>query len=137
VECDLGGGVRYRIVPLLTLRFEGLEYAVPPPAPTRAEEMLTRAGYFTIPWPTGTAPLNVLGDFLSLLGTPHARITVDAPRGHALRLRVSGIVLEESRLASLIYPGGPAGRLLLTEANLPDSAAAALLDQGFLPWLIR
>lgn len=137
VEYDLGGGVRYRIAPLLTLRFEGLEYAVPPPEPARAEELLTRAGYFTIPWPLGAAPLNLLGDLLSLLGTPHTRTTVDVPPGHALRVRVSGIVLEETRLAGLLYPDLPAGRVFLTEASPPASAAAALLDQGFLPWLVR
>ncbi|MDW7709857.1 MAG: LysM domain-containing protein [Deferrisomatales bacterium] len=137
VEWRLEGGVTYRISPLLTLRFGGLEYAVPPAAPARAEQVLTRAGYFTIPWPSGATPLNVLGDLLALLGTPHDRATVDVPPGQALRLRVSGILLEESRLAAVLYPDLPGGRLLLTEGNPPAAAAEILLEQGFLPWLVR
>lgn len=147
VECDLGGGVRYRLTPLLTLRTGGLDYAVPPPEPARAEAVLTRAGYFTVPWLPGAAPLNILGDLLALLGLPHSRLTVDAPAGEALRLRVSGIALQEPGLGELLYPHRlgpdrlePKGRdplLFLTEAHLPEAGASLLLDQGLLPWLIR
>ncbi len=146
VECDLGGGVRYRLTPLLTLRFGGLDYAVPPAEPARAEAMLTRAGYFTVPWLPGAAPLNILGDLLALLGVPHSRPTVEAPAGEALRLRVSGILLQEPELAELLYPNrpgpgapsdGPASRIFLTEAQLPPPGASLLLDQNLLPWLVR
>jgi hypothetical protein len=146
VECDLGGGVRYRLTPLLTLRFGGLDYAVPPAEPARAEAVLTRAGYFTIPWPPGVAPLNILGDLLALLGVPHSRPTLEAPAGEALRLRLSGIVLQEPGLAELLYPdragsqapsGGQAARIFLTDAQLPPPGASLLRDQNLLPWLVR
>jgi len=146
VECDLGGGVRYRLTPLLTLRFGGLDYAVPPAEPARAEAVLTRAGYFTVPWPSGAAPLNILGDLLALLGVPHSRPTLEAPAGEALRLRLSGIVLQEPGLAELLYPdragsqapsGGQAARIFLTDAHLPPPGASLLRDQNLLPWLVR
>jgi len=137
VECDLGGGIRYTIAPELTFRAGGLDYAVPPASPARAEALLTRAGFFTLPWPADAAPLNVLADVLSLLGVRHAATTVEVPPGYALRLRARGIVLEDPRLAGVLYPSAPPGRLFLTEAVLPGATAAALLDQGLLPWLVR
>jgi LysM repeat protein len=137
VDCDLGGGIRYTITPELTFRAGGLDYAVPPASPARAEALLTRAGFFTLPWAPAAVPMNVLADVLSLLGVRHAVTSVEVPPGHALRLRARGIVVEDSRLAGVLYPSARPGRLFLTEANLPGKTAAALMDQGLLPWLVR
>jgi len=137
VECDLGGGVRYAITPELTFRSGGLDYAVPPPSPARAEAMLSRGGFFTVPWAEDATPLNTLIDVLAILGIRHAATSVEVPPGHALRLRARGVVLEDPHLAGVLYPSTPEGRPFLTEANLPGSTAAALIDQGLLPWLVR
>ncbi len=138
VECQLGGGVSYAVRPELTFRHEGIDYAVPPAAPERAADLLTRSGYFTLGWPEAAARLNILGDLLALLGVPHARTTVESPPDQALRLRLRGIVLEDWTLARLVYPNRaePTSRLFLTEAQLSGDAARALMRQGLLPWVV-
>jgi hypothetical protein len=141
VNCDLGGGVRYRVCPELTFRHAGLKYAVPPRAPARAESILFRAGYFTVTWHESASPLNRLGDLLALLGVSHSRTTVEAPRDQALRLRVRGISIEEPDLARILYPARTAedggGTLFLTEARLTAETARVLFQEGLLPWVVR
>jgi hypothetical protein len=137
VDCDLGSGVRYRLRPELTFQHEGLEYAVTPRTPEGAESILSRAGYFTLGWPPGTAPLNQLEDLLALLGIPHARTTVEAPAGQSLRLRIDGISIQDPRVSRLLYQDSrPAGQLFLTEADLEADATGVLFRQGLLPWVL-
>ena len=139
VDCRLAGGVRYRVRPEITFRHLGLSYAVPPAVPSRAGAILERAGYFTLEWPPDAAPTGLLGDILALLGVPHTRTTVEAPPGQAVRVRATGIVLDDEGLAALLYPdrvaeGAP--RVFLTEAPLTPALARPLADQGLLPWIV-
>ncbi|MHB8767106.1 MAG: hypothetical protein ACYDA8_22575, partial [Deferrisomatales bacterium] len=139
VECSLGSGVQYRLRPALTFRSGGLDYAVAPENPEGAASLLERAGYFAVEWPPGATPLNRLADLLGLLGAAHARTSVEVPPGQALRLRLSGISLEDPKLARLLYPAAAPGdaRLFLTEGRPGPGAAQALLREGLLPWLVR
>ncbi len=137
---DMGGGFRYRLRPELTFRHRGLEYAVPPRSPAQAEGLLARQGFLTVNWPEGASALNRVADLLALLGVPHRRATVEAPPGGILRLRVSGLLIDDPGLASLLHPdASPEGplpeRVLLSDARLPREAADLLLDEGILPWL--
>jgi len=141
VECPLGDGVSYRLRPLVTFRYLGLNYAVPPETPASAESLLSRAGYFTVPWQPGASPMNFLGDLLALLGLPHARTTVEVPANSALRLQASGIAVESPELADLLYPGrapsAPPLRVFLTQARLFDGAAGLFAAQGLAPWAVN
>ena len=138
VECRLGGGVSYRLRPLVTFRHLGMDYAVPPETPAAAESILARAGYFTVSRQPGASPMNLLTDLLALLGVPHARTTVEVPVDGALRLQVTGIVLESPEIAGVLYPtletGGKPRRVFLSEARLFDGAAGLFAAQGLLPW---
>jgi len=136
VDCTLSGGVPYSLRPDLVFRHAGLNYAVPPRAPDRAEDLLSRAGYLPVPWPPGAAPLNVLEELLAVLGVPHTRASVEVPRGGLLRLRLRGLVVDDPKLAGLLYPTGPSGKLMLTEAPLPDAGLRLLAGEGVLPWRI-
>ena len=139
VECRLGGGVRYRVRPEITFRHLGLSYAVPPAVPPRAGAILGRAGYFTLDWLPEAAPTALLQDILALLGVPHARTTVEAPPGQAVRVRAAGIVLDDEALVALLYPdraGRGHARMFLTEAPLSPALARPLVDQGLLPWIV-
>lgn len=137
VDCTLAGGVPYSLRPDLVFRHAGLNYAVPPRAPARSEDLLSRAGYLPVPWPPGAAPLNVLEELLAVLGVPHTRASVEVPRGALLRLRLRGLVVDDPKLAGLLYPTGPSGKLILTEAPLPDAGLRLLASEGVLPWRIR
>jgi hypothetical protein len=94
-----------------------------------------------VTWPEGATALNRLGDLLALLGVPHARKTVEAPHGQALRVRVRGIVLDQPRLARVLYPAHASAsndaKLFLTEAGLAAEATRVLFQDGLLPWVIR
>ena len=141
IESELGDGVRYRVTPELTFRHEGLDYAVSPRGARRMESVLSRAGFLTLAWPDEATPLTRLGDLLRLLNVPYARTTAEFPADHAIRLRVSGIVLEDPRLAIALYPreaskANPIARLFLTEAHLALEGVRGLVGLGLLPWLV-
>ncbi len=139
VDCRLAGGVRYRVRPEITFRHLGLSYAVPPAVPPRAGAILERAGYFTLEWLPDAAPTALLGDILALLGVPHTRTTVEAPAGQAVRVRATGIVLDDGGLVALLYPDrtvGGTSRVFLTEAPLSPALARPLVEQGLLPWIV-
>ncbi len=139
VDVDLGGQTRYRLRPELTFRAAGLDYAVVPPTPEAAGTLLGRGGFFPVEWLPTTTPLNRLADLLALLGVPHAPTAVELPSGQALRLRVTGVVLESAGLAGLLYPAeaSPPGRVLLTEAALPPPLAGLVRRHDLAPWVIR
>jgi hypothetical protein len=142
MESELGDGVRYRVTPELVFQHDGLDYAVVSPrAARRVESVLSRAGFLTLAWPDEVSPLARLGDLLRLLDVPHTQTTAEFPQGQAIRLRVTGIVLQEPRLASVLYPHeasmvNPVARLFLTDARLPPEAARGLVELGLLPWLV-
>ncbi|GAB4258877.1 LysM peptidoglycan-binding domain-containing protein [Deferrisoma sp.] len=138
LDLDLAGGVRYRVRPELWFRWSGLDYAVPPPGAGRLEDLLRRAGYFTVRWPEGVSDLAVLRDILALLGVPHAATTVEAPAGQAVRLRVPGLVIDDERLTGRLYPARAAGeKLFLTEAKLSPALWPVLRAEGLLPWVVE
>lgn len=140
VECDLGGGVLYRLHPELSFDHAGTAYAVSPREPKRAEALLSRAGYFAVSLPDPASPLDRLADLLALVGVSPKRTVVEVPKGQALRLRLEGVSFEHRGLCGRLYPNVPyrAGlRILLTLAEVSPEAAAALIDEGFLPWLVR
>lgn len=138
LDLDLAGGVRYRVRPELWFRWSGLDYAVPPPGAGRLEDLLRRAGYFTVRWPEGVSDLAVVRDILALLGVPHAGTTVEAPAGQAVRLRVPGLVIDDQRLTGRLYPARAAGeKLFLTEAKLSPALWPVLRAEGLLPWVVE
>ncbi|GAB4262474.1 MAG: hypothetical protein Kow0092_12840 [Deferrisomatales bacterium] len=141
IDCELAGGVHYRLRPALVFRHAGTRYAVPPLQPPNAESMLFRAGYFTVGWPAGAAPLNRMGDVLALLGIPHARSTVEIPARDPLRLRVTGLVVDHPGLARLLYPSSAASLdtagVFVTEGPIPPGATPLFLHEGILPWVVR
>lgn len=140
VTCNLAGGITYKVKPELTFQYQGMSFAIPPESPKNAEAILYRAGFFTVGWRRNAAALNKLGDLLALLGVPHARASVEAPKGHSIRIVTHGIILEQSSLARLLYPtrtdGIESPKILLTEAPLPPTAVSALIGDGVLPWVM-
>lgn len=143
VSYDLGEGVRYKVRPELTFRHAGISYAVPPAEPARAESLLERAGYVTVPWTRKAPLLDRVADLLALVGVSCRRAAVELPKGdQPLKLRVEGLLLEEPRLVKALYPKLPPapkpGRtLLLTEGDVDPQIAAALRAEGYLPWVVR
>lgn len=141
VECDLGGGVRYHLRPDLTFDRDGTAYAVPQREPRRAEALLARAGYFTVPLPDPAAPFDRLRDLLALLGLRSERVTVRLPGDQGLELTLKGLAFEAPGAALRLYPVSGAeakpARVLITEARVPPLAARFLLRQGFAPWVLR
>jgi hypothetical protein len=139
VECDLGGGVRYHLRPEVTFEHGGTVYAVPPREPRRAEALLGRAGYFTVPLPDASDPYARATDLLALLGRPSKKITVEAPEGGALRIRLEGLSFEDPEAARRLYPAAEhrGAKILLTRALVSPEAARVLLAAGYLPWVLR
>ena len=142
VECDLGGGVSYRVRPELTFQYGGLSYAVLAHQKSREEGILARAGYLTLTWQEGAPLLNDFSDLLALVGRRPVRRTVEAPGDEAVGLRVEGLVLEDPGLGRALYPALPeaekeAKKVLLTEAELSPAAAALFIQMGILPWRLR
>lgn len=142
VECDLGGGVRYHLRPELTFDFDGTAYAVPPAEPRRAEELLVRAGYFTVRLPNRALPFDRLRDLLALVRVRTEWVSVQVPAGQpALTLSLAGLALDAPQAMGRLYPSwqgkGRAPRVLITEARLPPLAVRALLRSGYAPWVLR
>jgi Tfp pilus assembly protein FimV len=137
ISHKLKSGVSYRITPRLTFSHGGLDYAVPPPTPSRAEAVLLRAGYFTFTWiESSTAPAK-LTDLLALTSTSFKERELDVPDGEALRLQLGGIEIASDKLLDGLYPGTDEGRVFVTEAPLDAAMAGVLIEAGYYPWVFK
>ena len=142
VDCRLDGGVTYRVRALLAFEYNKLSYAVPPAVPARAESLLTRSGYFTLPMDPKTPPMARIRDLFALLGIANRPEEVKAPATGALVARVEGLLIDNAFLADALYPPapgqmGPRPPVLFTDAELEPRVVSALFRSGFLPVILK
>lgn len=142
VELKLDGGVTYRMRIPLHFRHGNMNYAISPATPARAESLLLRAGFFTLPKEGTGGALGKIKDVAALLAIPHTAGEIEVPAAEALKLRIHGVKIDDSFLADALYPPRPGDRgkrppVFITGPALDPRFAALLVRSGYLPVIAK